>query len=313
MVALRLLLVCCVLCITLVGQADVSNLVASDSKTSEDPKVVKEYLVKKGDNLRRIAKLHHISVGTLKRWNKLSRNKIRPGMSLKVSPSAEQAPSKLSLNYVLGHFHPRDHPEFVKLRKPYSDGKNRYLRKEVADAFIQMAKAAKKDGIRLRVVSATRTYLEQKRLWTDKWVGRKIVGGKNFSKIANHLKRAESILRYSSMPGSSRHHWGTDLDLNRISGRYFREGKGLKVYRWMQANAHKFGFCQPYDRKSESRKFGYAEERWHWSHRPSTLSIMGFLNKHFRDAMISGFAGSKFASRLSIKKHYMLSISKHCL
>ncbi len=48
------------------------------------------------------------------------------------------------------------------------------------------------------------------------------------------------------MPQASRHHWGTDVDINSVEPEYFESGQGLKEYTWLQENAWKFGFCQPY-------------------------------------------------------------------
>ncbi|NJK84501.1 MAG: M15 family metallopeptidase [Saprospiraceae bacterium] len=44
----------------------------------------------------------------------------------------------------------------------------------------------------------------------------------------NPQERALKILKYSSMPGTSRHHWGTDIDLNSFSNSYFEQGEGKK-------------------------------------------------------------------------------------
>jgi D-alanyl-D-alanine carboxypeptidase len=54
------------------------------------------------------------------------------------------------------------------------------------------------------------------------------------------------IMNYSAMPQASRHHWGTDVDINSVEPEYFESGQGLKEYTWLQENAWKFGFCQPY-------------------------------------------------------------------
>lgn len=63
---------------------------------------------------------------------------------------------------------------------------------------------------------------------------------------------------YSSMPTTSRHHWGTDMDINSVEPEYFESGQGLLEYNWLKANAHKFGFCQPYSPKDDgSRTQGY--------------------------------------------------------
>ena len=48
------------------------------------------------------------------------------------------------------------------------------------------------------------------------------------------------------MPSTSRHHWGTDIDLNSLNNSYFSSGKGLKEYDWLTTNANHYGFYQVY-------------------------------------------------------------------
>ena len=111
-------------------------------------------------------------------------------------------------NFIFGKFNPAKHPDFVKI------GKYQYLQKETYNAFKSMRTKAKKDGVYLNIVSATRTFNRQKNIWERKWTGKRKVAGKNLSRaIPNHTKRAKEILKYSAMPGTSRHHWGTDIDI----------------------------------------------------------------------------------------------------
>ena len=73
---------------------------------------------------------------------------------------------------------------------------------------------------------------------------RESVEGKTPEQIIN------LILEYSSAPGTSRHHWGTDMDINALQNDYFsNKGNGAFLYEWLQKNAAKFGFCQPYNKK----------------------------------------------------------------
>jgi 3D (Asp-Asp-Asp) domain-containing protein len=47
------------------------------------------YIVKKGDSLFKISKMHKVSVSNLKSWNNLKSNIIQPNMKLKVASSAK--------------------------------------------------------------------------------------------------------------------------------------------------------------------------------------------------------------------------------
>ena len=170
-----------------------------------------------------------------------------------------QAPPELS--YIIGRFEPSQHPDFVRVALEHADREGLYLRKETYEAFKKMHAAAAKEGIRLQIRSATRNFKAQKRIWEGKWNGIRKVDGADLSKTIKEPKpRALKILEYSSMPGTSRHHWGTDIDLNAFINEYFERGDGLKLYNWMVANAASYGFCQPYTQKGPKRPDGYNEE-----------------------------------------------------
>lgn len=126
---------------------------------------------------------------------------------------------------------------------------------EVYNSLIDMIDKAQKDNIKLSVVSAFRSYQRQKQIWENKW-------GNRPNDDINHAK---NILKWSSFPGTSRHHWGTDVDFNSVETAYWKSKEGKKVYNWLQNNAPKFGFCQTYD---DGRQHGYNSEPWHWSYMP---------------------------------------------
>jgi zinc D-Ala-D-Ala carboxypeptidase len=210
-------------------------------------------------------------------------------------------------NYLLGKFDPATHPGFVQLKDEHTQGSARagYLRKEAYEAFIKMSDAAKKDGVKLTIISATRNFDSQKIIWENKWEGRTMVQGKNLTTVKDHKERALLILLYSSMPGTSRHHWGTDMDLNSLDNKYFDSPYGLRVYEWLTIHAANYGFCQPYTSKADGKRTGYEEEKWHWSyHRLSK----DFLNDYKRSVSykdIAGFAGSEVADSIQVIKKYV--------
>lgn len=216
-------------------------------------------------------------------------------------------------DYIMGKFEPKNHPDFTEINPPYSDEK-RYLRKDVLTAFIKMYEAAKADGIPLKVESATRNFVNQKRIWEAKWTGKRLIeGGKDATKAwPNPVDRAKTILKWSSMPGTSRHHWGTDIDINQFENDYFESGEGLKVYNWLQANGAKFGFCQVYTKKNDARPNGYNEEKWHWTYTPVSKKLTMIAQQQMRDDMISGFAGSEVAGEVGMIKNFILGINREC-
>ena len=134
-----------------------------------------------------------------------------------------------------------------------------------------------------------------------------MVEGKNLTTISNLKERARLILLYSSMPGTSRHHWGTDMDLNALENSYFDSGDGLKAYQWLTAHAVEFGFCQPYTSKRNGRT-GYEEEKWHWSYLPLSSELLTSYVNLVKYSDIKGFNGSETASKLKAIQNYVQGI-----
>ena len=173
----------------------------------------------------------------------------------------------MDLDFIMGKFDPTSHTDFVEIDTKYADRSGLYLQKEAYISFVKMYNAALKDGVSFVIKSATRNFDYQKGIWERKWKGETTLSnGVNLgkSKLTN-LEKAKMILEYSSMPGSSRHHWGTDIDLNAFNNAYFEEGEGAKVYNWLVKNASDYGFCRPYSAKGDQRPYGYNDEKWHWS------------------------------------------------
>ncbi len=206
--------------------------------------------------------------------------------------------------FIEGRFNPKTHSNFVKIAKKYSSKSNIYLNKEVYEAFIKMSQKAKQENIDLKIVSATRTFNAQKAIWERKW---------KKDKKSKPIARANKILRYSSMPSTSRHHWGTDIDINSVNSSYFSSGKGKKEYIWLKNNAKEFGFCQPYTEKGEERKTGYNEEKWHWSYVKIAKQYTDYVKVHLTNNKIHGFLGAETAPDIDIISNYILGINKNCL
>jgi zinc D-Ala-D-Ala carboxypeptidase len=219
------------------------------------------------------------------------------------------------IDYMMGKFDPALHEDFTIIPPKYRDEDIRYIRKDVLVGFIKMYEAAEKQGYKLVIRSATRNFDNQKRIWENKWTGKTILeDGINAAKdIENDITRAKKILEYSSMPGTSRHHWGTDLDFNSFDNAWFETGEGLKLYQWLQTNAHLYGFCQPYTKMGSDRISGYFEEKWHWTYMPVSEKITQQAKLKIKNEMIKGFLGAETASAIDVLNNYILGISPSCL
>ena len=245
------------------------------------------------------------------------------GCKAKEAPVSEAAilqiagydPEEFSMEELMGKFEPERDSSFIELDEIHCSGPGMYLHKEAYAFFQEMFNAAQADGVDLKIISATRNFYHQKRIWENKWTGKTIVeDGRNLAEsVLDTNERALVILKFSSMPGTSRHHWGTDIDLNSWSNEYFMKGKGLNEYNWLNKNAHRYGFCQPYTALDEDRPYGYNLEKWHWSYMPRAKKLTWFARKNLRDNMITGFMGSGTAEKISVVSKYVLGVNERCI
>lgn len=228
-----------------------------------------------------------------------------------LKPAADSV--TVTKEFLLGKFSPSTDTNFIAVDPKYASGKGFYLNKKTYQAFIEMWKTAKDDGINLKIVSATRTFIQQKNIWEGKFTGSALYYGKNLAKeYPDTYKRATYILKYSSMPGTSRHHWGTDIDINNVQKNYFESGAGKKTYEWLQENAPKFGFCQPYTTMDSLRPIGYSEEKWHWSYMPLSSLYLKAYNQKIKVSDIAGFKGCETAEKIDVIKNFINTINKNC-
>lgn len=208
--------------------------------------------------------------------------------------------------YLLGQFDPSQMPDFTMVPESYSvSGYTMYLRTETLNAFMQMSNAAAKDGVNLKIASATRNFDYQKNLWDNKWDA--------LPESMDGLTKFKTVLEYSAAPGTSRHHWGTEVDIDNANPQYFNTEEGEEVYDWMKKNAASYGFCQTYTAKGPERPTGYNEERWHWSFTPLSKSFTEEYAKLISSSDISGFDGDQYVPQFNLINDYVLGINPECL
>lgn len=209
---------------------------------------------------------------------------------------------KIEKNILLGKFDYKKDSNFSIVSSKYSS-KTIYLRNEVLLKFDQMYNAALKDGIKLVIISGTRSFNHQKYIWDRKWA-------KNIQKM-DSISAVKEIMKYSSMPSTSRHHWGTDIDLNNLENSYFEIGEGKKIFDWLVENAFKYGFHMTYDNQEETKRTGYKMEKWHWSYMPISEQFLIQFNEYINCENISSFKGSKFACHpeLDVIKNFVNGIN----
>ncbi|MCX7881782.1 MAG: M15 family metallopeptidase [Brevinematales bacterium] len=195
----------------------------------------------------------------------------------------------LTKEELLGKISVQNHPNFVRF---VSGEKILYLRKEAYEALSLMREAAHRDGLSLSVISAFRSFEDQKHIWESKW--RRLA-----SFYPNPHTRCRTILRYSSAPGTSRHHWGTDVDLVSVDPAFFQTKKGKKILAWLETHAPHYGFERPYTHLS-NRRGGYEEEPWHWSYRPLATNFLALYLTTVSLTDITGFEGAETLKEIDL-------------
>lgn len=157
------------------------------------------------------------------------------------------------------------------------------LQPAVAEAFAALQKEARAAGFELAIASSFRSYSRQLAIWNGKASGQRAVhddaGGPLVIDSLSPAEQLRAILRFSALPGSSRHHWGTDLDV--FDAAAIEPGYQLQLspaevapggifdplHRWLDqrmAAGESGGFFRPYSRD----RGGVAPERWHLSYAP---------------------------------------------
>lgn len=177
--------------------------------------------------------------------------------------------------------------------------------RETASAFQALGRRAAERGFELRIASAFRDYDRQVRIINDKWTGARPVTdgeGRLLERTQyNDQEWLNMILRFSALPGTSRHHWGTDLDiwdastvdedyrLQLVSSEYSPSGPFFEMTRWLDklmAADDAEGFFKPY---AEDRG-GIAPEAWHISYRPAALKYQEAVSAELLIALWRGGA-----------------------
>ena len=183
---------------------------------------------------------------------------------------------------------------------------------EVKQAWQKMQTAALKAGIELEVASGFRGFDRQLAIWNNKYKG--LTPVKNLANeqielsTLTDLEKLKAILLYSALPGASRHHWGTDIDvyapnllkddqkLQLENWEYEENGPFHQLSLWLNANAESFGFYFPYDKY----RGGIASEPWH-------LSFKSLADRYSQlltiETIITALSSQKVAGFDIIKQH----------
>lgn len=162
----------------------------------------------------------------------------------------------------------------------FLDDENKWIHQGMVKDYLALQKAAQREGFTLRLASAFRDFETQLRIWNEKASGkRKLLSREEAILDIQNLSEKEliySILIWSQLPGASRHHWGTDIDVFDNAScpdgyqvaltRNEVESGGIffLFHEWLDKHLPSFNFFRPY----RTDKGGIQPERWHLSYAP---------------------------------------------
>ena len=170
-----------------------------------------------------------------------------------------------------------DNKELVDVPSPHCQ-----LHRAVVKPLLKLCDAARNAGFDLQVASSYRAFDRQLHIWNSKACGQRPVldtAGQPLD-IARLSERelVFAILRWSALPGASRHHWGTDLDVydrSLIGEDYVvqltvaetcGDGPFAAFHAWLskELEENNPGFYRPY----AVDLGGVSPEPWHLSYAP---------------------------------------------
>lgn len=210
---------------------------------------------------------------------------------------------------------------------PVTDASDRRpccLHRETVQSFLDLRAAAAGEGIDLVAVSSFRDFAAQVQIWNEKFQGRRTL----YDRDGQPLEYAamapteivEAILHWSALPGASRHHWGSEIDvidrgalpagqpLKLLPAEYAADGPFAALTVWLDRNMQRFGFFKPY----RNDRGGVTPEPWHLSHAPVSMPALTQLTEEVlrRAVLDSEMAGKELAlERLpQIHRRYVMDI-----
>ena len=168
----------------------------------------------------------------------------------------------------------------VNLPCPHSP--NHFLQPQAVRAFQSLQKSAVENGFNLQPASSFRDFQRQQLIWNGKFNGeRKVHDDQGMAldlTVLSDWEKLQAILRWSAIPGASRHHWGTEIDffdpdllpqnqgLQLEPWEYEKGGYFAELSAWLMDNLANFDFALPFMQSEQQIEVG--REPWHISYLP---------------------------------------------
>lgn len=172
------------------------------------------------------------------------------------------------------------------------------VHQQVLEPLIELRRAANHSGFGLCLCSGFRSFERQLQIWNGKASGeRPVMDGSGKPIDIRDLSpwgQVQAIMRWSALPGASRHHWGTDFDIYDAgampAGYQLQltpeetEGEGVfaPMHAWLDTHLPTTDFYRPY----AVDRGGIAPERWHLSYRPLADQYVEIADRSLLEARL---------------------------
>jgi hypothetical protein len=179
---------------------------------------------------------------------------------------------------------------------------------DIVGDWLQLKNAATDAGFDLAVASSYRSFERQLIIWNEKAQGLRPVFDRQGNLIdlssLDPKSQVHAILQWSALPGGSRHHWGTDLDIydrSAVDDEYQvqlsaqeveKGGVFCALHDYLDQQLYPAGnnnFFRPYTGLG-----GVACERWHISHCSLSRALCPLMTKELLTNTIATQAGTDF-------------------
>jgi LAS superfamily LD-carboxypeptidase LdcB len=183
---------------------------------------------------------------------------------------------------------------------------------DVAAPLRALIDAAAGERIAIEVASGFRDFDRQLQIWNQKARGERPVLDEAEHPldvfVLSPEQRVFAILRWSALPGASRHHWGTDVDVFDRSAlspgaapllaRHEATLGGIfgRLHTWLDDHARRHGFFRPY----ANDRAGVSPEPWHLSYAPLART---FEDAHSLESLERALRGADLELKDQVLRH----------
>ena len=204
----------------------------------------------------------------------------------------------------------REH--LVNLPTPHS--LHHFLQAQAINAFQGLQQSAVNNGFNLQPASSFRDFARQQLIWNGKFNGERKVhddagNALDLSRL-DDWQKAQAILRWSALPGASRHHWGTEIDI--FDPDLLPEGQSLQLEPWeyekggyffelsefLTENLPHFDFNLPFMQMPAEKKIG--REPWHISYMPLAEKAKQLFSA---EVLLQAWEKEEIAGKATLQQH----------